>query len=64
MYRHGVRTFVWLEWGPAVKEIMVWAMREDLEVAFDAIGGCWKRHVMERMFKEEDSNNHMKKKIW
>ena len=40
MYRHGVRTFVWLEWGPAVKEIMVWAMREDLEAAFDAIGGA------------------------
>lgn len=35
-----------------------------LELAFDATGSCWERRVMERMLKEEDSNNHVKKKIW
>lgn len=67
MYRHSVRTFAWLKWSPAVKEITAQAMRggfgaEDLELRFDAIGSCWIRGVMEMMLKEEDTNNCVKKK--
>lgn len=66
MYRHGVRTFAWLEWSPAVKEIMAQATRggfgaENLELRFDATGSCWRRSVMEMMLQEEDSNNPEKK---